>query len=237
MTNWNQITRQALYKEFEACLFDFAYNDVPVKLIRKTIKKFFEQRFYIKVTNRKHQRVESDTIYVGGCYISERDQEGFPAIQLDFLYNKDQELYNLNRTKYRRIALLTVDTFLHEIIHMRQYRSRKFKGIPGYVGTANSMDQLRTQNYLGDRDEIGAYAFNLACELWDKYGSDHNRSISWLDKDLWQKNPKSVYHDYMVCFDGDHDHPVIQRLKSKTIKYLTNYDIDRPFRTAKYLTY
>lgn len=237
MTNWNQITRQALYKEFEGSLLELGYTNVPVNKIKQTVKRFFEQRFYIKVKNRQNKNVERDSIYVGGCYISEYDKDGLPAINLDFYYNKQQKLYNLDRAKYRRVALLAVDTFLHEIIHMRQYRSRKFKEIPGYLSTAHSMDQRKTQAYMGDRDEIGAYAFNLACELWDKFGQDYSRSLRWLDRDYWQKNPKSVFYDYMVCFDGDHDHPVIQKLKRKTLKYLTNYDIDRPFRTAKYLTY
>jgi len=237
MHNWNQVTRQKLYKEFKNELYSLGTVEVPIKLIQKTIKQFFEQRFFVIVKNKLNKKIELNSIYVGGCYISENDEDGLPAIQLDFYYNREQTNIVTKKSSFRRLAKLAVDTLFHEIIHMRQHRSRNFKEIPSYFGNASSLDQQKTQSYLGDKDEIGAFAFNLACELWDKFGDDHLTSANWLDTDSWQTNPKSIFYDYMICFDGDHNNGVIKKLKIQTVKFLANYDIDRPYRTARYLTY
>ena len=102
---------------------------------------------------------------------------------------------------------------------------------------AEDPDQREQQEYLGDQDEIDAFAFNLACELRDRFGDDFEQSTSWLDSDLWLEDPKSQLYHYMTTFDGDHTHPIIVKLKRKTLAYLPNIDIDKPFRTRKYLTY
>lgn len=235
--NYSQITRQALYKDLLAELSFLVHKPTEIKVIQQALKKFFYSRFNFRVVNRRMKKVEKDIIYVGGCYRNELDQEHLPSIEIQFFYTPKLKKCALDAKSLKRFAIVTVDTILHEIIHMRQYRSRNFKEIPGYKSTAYSSNQRREQNYLGDRDEIGAYAFNLACELWDKFGQNHNRSIQWLDTDDWKRDPKNTFYTYMVTFDGDHNHKVIKKLKTQTKKYLPNYDVDKPFRTTKYLTY
>jgi hypothetical protein len=42
------------------------------------------------------------------------------------------------------------DTILHEIMHMRQYRRRKFKILPDYASTAEKTEQRAEQDLWTD---------------------------------------------------------------------------------------
>jgi len=234
--NWNQITRQALYDLLLEHTAILGQKQISIRDFQKSLRKFFKQ-YPIRTKNTRSKLVAANQVYVGGEYYSDDDYDGLPPIEIVFTFCPKEKYLNIDKDDWDDLCLLIVDVTLHEIIHLKQYRSRKFKTKIGYASQAEDPDQKRRQEYLGDQDEIDAYAFNLACELWDRFGRDFEQSHNWLDSDLWIKEPKSQFYHYMTTFDGDHTHSIIIKLKRKTLSYLPNIDIDKPFRTDRHLTY
>lgn len=234
--DWSTVTRRSVYYTLFDAVSILGTEQISVKLVQSTFRKTLKQLIPVKVTSSRNKLVQTNEIYVGGFYYSERDQDGLEPIEIKFSYCPKQTYIDVTYDQWSRLCMLVADVVLHEIIHLKQYRHRDFSDINCYVSKAEDPDQRTQQEYLGDRDEVEAYGFNIACELWDKFGDNINKSTRWLDSDRWQYSPMSQMHQYMIAFDGDHNHPVIQKLKKHARRYLTNYRIDKPFRTRKYLT-
>ena len=135
------------------------------------------------------------------------------------------------------MAIRFADVFMHELIHMRQFRSRNFKAIPGYQSKAELARDRKEQNYYGDRDEMGAYAFNTACELLDRFGYNPTRIIRYLDGFECSRHKNSWWYQYMKTFDWNHNHPIIRRMRNLVLRQLENAYLGKPFKTTDHLTY
>lgn len=176
--------------------------------------------------------IESGSILVGGKYLSYRDAlQHVPFVLIQFYYNPRDCSYNLDLKKYRRFCLDFADTVLHEVIHIRQYRRRKFKPKPDYISESTVNWRRKEQQYLGNEDEIQAYAFNIACDLNDKFKSDYANIISYLNKTQGERKCKkfTVWQRYLHAFEYDHKHDVIKRLKKEVIRYLSRAARGRPY--------
>jgi hypothetical protein len=135
------------------------------------------------------------------------------------------------------MCILFADTILHELMHMRQYRSRKFKQLPDYASTAEKDEQNQEQSYLGNPDEIDAYGFNIACELLDKFRGDEQQVIEYLSED--QKGLRRRYNCwrmYLKAFNHDHNHVIIKRVKKKVIRYIPNAKLGKPYRKKDWIS-
>jgi len=234
--DWSQFTRQALYNALLEHTAILGNKQILIRDFQKCLRKFFKQ-YPIRVKNARNKKVAASEVYVGGGYFMDDDYDGLTPIEIVFNFCPKQTHVDIDQTNWQNICLLITDVVLHEIIHLKQYRARKFKTKFGYASNAEDPEQREQQEYLGDVDEIDAFAFNLACELWDRFGDDFEQSMNWLDSELWLEDTKSQFYHYMAAFDGDHTHPIIVKLKRKTLAYLPNIDIDKPFRTRRYLTY
>jgi hypothetical protein len=84
---------------------------------------------------------------------------------------------------------------------------------------------------------MGAFSFNIACELYDKFGNDFDAAKKYLDSNLAKRAKKSSYHKYLKVFEWNHNHPVIRSMKKKIIRNLPYAQIGKPFRTTNHLTY
>jgi hypothetical protein len=89
---------------------------------------------------------EDGIIYIGGCYYGDDDQENQKRF-IEIVFSYFIWDYSLKITEYRfkRMCEVFADTILHEVIHMRQYRTRNWKAIPGYESTAHSGQQRKNQ--------------------------------------------------------------------------------------------
>jgi DNA-binding NtrC family response regulator len=128
------------------------------------------------------------------------------------------------------------DTVLHEIMHMRQYRRRKFKDLPDYASTAARAEKRQEQEYLGNSDEIDAYSFNIACELLDKFHGNTKKAVNYLNehqKGLRRRH--NCWRMYLKAFDYEHNHPIIQRVKKKVIRYMPHALNGKPYRNKDWI--
>ena len=135
------------------------------------------------------------------------------------------------------MAIRFADVVLHEMVHMRQFRARNFKPLPGYQSTAELTKDRKKQEYYGDRDEMGAHAFNIACELIDRFGYDPSQIGKYLDSNHCRKHKTATWCDYLKAFDWNHNHPIIRRMKNLIMRQLENAYLGKPFKTSTHLTY
>jgi hypothetical protein len=191
----------------------------------------------VKVVIDKDPKHDIGIIYIGGTYYADADIDGNRQIEVVFSYSTDSTTIKMSDARWIRTCNLFADTVLHEVIHMRQYRTREFKAIPGYESTAYYARDRREQEYYGHKDEMGAFSFNIACELYDKFGDNFDTAKKYLDSNLAKRAKKTCWHKYLKAFDWNHSHPVIRSMKKKIVRNLPYAQMGKPFKTPDHLTY
>lgn len=236
--NWTLLTRDNLYRLLYSIRDQVTNRDIPVSQIQKILSSHIKKNLPIRVKNLKDTTTNLGWIYIGGMYYSEvdRSQQARP-IEVNFNYNMFDESIYLSNYRFQQMCRLFADTVLHEVVHMRQYRARKFKSIPGYLSTAERAKDRRAQEYYGDTDEMGAFSFNIACEMVDKFGYDPSAIGKYMASDAARRYKRTCYHRYLKAFNWDPDHKVIKRLRHKVMCQLENARVGRPFKTTDHLTY
>lgn len=237
--NWSLLTRDALFSMLNGIQGKIVDKRMSVEALHDLMGKHIKQHLPVKVRLDRDPKNDRGYVYVGGAYYSDFDRNQYTRhIEIIFSYNSDQKYFKLSRHRWLRICWLFADTMLHEIIHARQYRSRNFKTLPGYQSTAYYARDRKEQNYYGDTDEIGAFSFNIACDLIDRFGDDFDSAAKYLDSNQYRRHTRTTFFKYMKTFNHNHNHPIVKRVKKKAISYLDNaYYHGKPFRTNTYLTY
>lgn len=237
--NWSLLNRDNLYSILYNAGKDIVGKKLPVKDLQKLISAHIKANLPVKVI-RKHNDASQKPgmIYMGGTYYSDYDKsQNNRFIEIVLSYHPDDETLKITEYRWTRLCALFADTILHEVIHMRQYRSRNFKSIPGYESTAYYHKQRVTQQYYGDRDEMGAFAFNIACDMIDRFGNDKLAIQKYMDSMQSKRHKKTTYHRYLSAFDWNHNHPRIRQMKKKIVRNLDYAEVGKPFKTTNYLTY
>jgi hypothetical protein len=203
--------------------------------IVRSFLRFFQLPIHLRTTYSA--KMPETEVWVGGLYNCIKDASSEICITIQLQFFEGSKKVNLTTKLFRRICYSIADTILHEIIHLRQYRRRQFKDIPGYESTANSNRQWQAQTYLGHYDEIDAYSFNIACQLKDKFKGDKNKIVNYLNSNLNNRvTKKTSFKMYLDAFDHNHNHPVIKKVKKKVINYLPNAMlIGKPYKTTDWL--
>lgn len=235
--NWSLLDRTSLYSMLYGLKPFIVGKKLPARTIQKLLSTHIKSYLPIKVTMQQDPTHEKGLVYVGGAYYATYDIEDKRQIEIVFSYRDTGESVKLTDTRWRRMCILFADTVLHEIIHLRQYRSRNFKEIPGYLSTAYYAKDRREQEYYGHKDEMGAFAFNIACELYDRFGDDFDSAKRYLDTNLPKRSKRTSWHRFLKAFDWNHNHPIVRSMKKKIIRNLPYAEIGKPFKTTDYLTY
>jgi hypothetical protein len=233
--NWADLDRDYLKSLFCTLKSDLVGNTLHVQTIQKLFSKTIKEYLPVKVTSVADNSIDKNLIYIGGFYDSTLDRRGRPCIEVQFSYNPNDSKLNLTEYRLRRMARTFADVILHEIVHLRQFRARNFKDIPGYHSTAASASERKSQEYFGDTDELVALAFNAACELYDRFGSDHRASMQYLNSDRAKRSKNTWIHKQLAAFDWNHEHKIIRRYKKKVIHFLPYAELGKPFKTTDWL--
>ena len=235
--DWSSLDREYLTHLFWETSDKIIGKELPISLIHSTISKHIKKHLPIKVAKHTDPNVEFGFTYIGGCYYSTQDYDNKKCIELILSYNTFENKLTISRHRFKQMSVLFADTILHEIIHMRQFRRREFKDLPDYASTAEKREIRAQQSYLGNSDEIDAYAFNASCELVSKFFGDHNKIVKYLNETQRKTRGKlDTWKMYLKAFDYDHDHYIIQRLKKKIIRYLPYADLGKPYRNRDWIS-
>lgn len=236
--NWSSLDRDLLYRYFNKLNSRVSGKNFTSEQLHKIISKRAKSLLPVKVTKGYDEKLAPDRVHIGGTYYSDLDKKKrVRFVEVVVKYHPDTKIIKVTSESWRTISKLFADTILHEIIHIRQYRARNFKDIPGYQSTASSARQRVDQSYYGDPDEMGAFAFNIACEAIDRYGYQPQQIKKYLDSNISKRHKISSWKQYLKAFDYNHDHRVIKRMKKKILSKLENAANGKPFRTNDWLTY
>lgn len=179
------------------------------KLVNKRITpKSFVQRLGIFL-NRRHDitisLVHSNTLLdpgdftIGGAYESMYDEQRKKPFVFHFIVNHNKEHpWLITDQLAKEIAADLIETISHEYRHQYQYRSRRFMLPRAYKSNVTDMELRAEQEYLGNSDEIDAYAYNIAVR----------RSLGL--------SPSRDIDVYVRAFGQGH--PVVRRLHKKIVK-------------------
>ena len=236
--NWSLLDRNMLYSMLYSLKSEIVDRRLPIGEITSVISKHLKSHLPIKVRSHRHKPVKKGEVWIGGAYYSDDDKQGkkrFIEIELAFPTTADTMKTSLYR--WERMCTLFADTILHEIIHVRQYRARNFKDIPGYESTAYYAKDRAWQEYYGHRDEMGAHSFNLAQDMIDKFGWDTRAIKEYLDSPVPKRVRANGWGRFMKTFKYDHSHPKVIQMKHKIMTQLENAYNGKPFKTTNYLTY
>jgi len=235
--DWSELTRSNLYSMFYSLNSEIVGKELSPNQIQNRINRHIKAHLPVKLRKCIYAPTEKGYIFMGGVYYSDLDKNSKPCIEVNFNYNPTDAKFKITNYRWRRMSMRFADVMLHEMVHMRQFRSRNFKSIPGYQSTAELAKERKEQNYYGDRDEMGAFAFNTACELIDRFGYNPTQISHYMDSFECRRHKNSWWYQYLKTFDWNHDHPIIRRMKNLIMRQLENAYIGKPFKTTNHLTY
>lgn len=180
---------------------------------------FVGTRFRIDVSHAESIEAEQNDIEFNGFYDSGLDENGDISIELYLITNPHSDFIILDDKEFDMIIRRCADSIIHEMIHMKQSRSRDFLEVDDMAYTMVEDEVLENQLYLGSRDEIYAYGYNIAQELLDT--GDLQTSLKKLEQISTIKMEDSVnLWAYVNTFAKDIDHPVLRRLIKRIYKSL-----------------
>lgn len=235
--NWSVLDRESLYSYFYSLNQRVVGKKLTPDQIHRMISKHIKLLLPVRIKKHIDAKILERHIFMGGMYHSGPDKKGKPSIEVNFSYHPWDEYLKMTDYRWKRMSIRFADVMLHEIIHMRQFRARGFKDIPGYQSKAESAKNRREQEYYGDRDEMGAFAFNIACEMIDRFGYEPTVIKRYMDTNGAKRHKNSWWFNYLKSFDFNHDHKIIRRMKQKILRQLENAVEGKPFKTADWLTY
>jgi hypothetical protein len=234
--NWSEWDKHTIVDMVYMVRDDLVNKTLTIGDFHDIITKHIKKWMPVRVRKSQELQVEPTFVWVGGVYHTEYDMNKQKAIELCFAYSLADTKLTYTGRRFNRLCSRIADVLLHEIIHMRQARKRKFKSLPGYSSTAESTKQRVEQEYLGDNDEIDAYAFNMACELDEKFNGDMRRIVDYLNED--QKGKRRNYdtwRTYLRAFNWDQNHRIIKRIKKRSIYYLSRTQVSKPYQCKDWI--
>ena len=235
--DWSTLDRNSIISHVMAVSPLLVGTKIPAVVVHSILKNNLKELAPFKIKRTYTYKVDPGIPYIGGSYYSYLDQEYDRCIEICFYYFDEDTAIKFKRSQLYETAVLIADTVLHEIMHMRQYRRRKFKSLPDYKSKAYKSDIRKEQAYLGNTDEIDAYAFNIACELHEKFKGNHDEILGYLNQCLKKYRHRNHWKIYLKAFEYDHNHPIIKRLKKKIVGYLPSAARGKPYKTNEWINW
>lgn len=235
--DWSSINRYDLTEYVWSAYPKLINKEMTVEKFHRTLGNHIKHVIPIKLKKLSEKKVENNCVWVGGVYYSDLDEMKQKPIELVIVYKNSKDTIKITPKSFHRTCHTITNTIMHEIIHMRQYRRRKFKVLPAYNSNAEKTEQHEEQTYLGCSDEIDAYGYNIACELLWKFENDTDKVIKYLDEDQHgKKRNHNSWRMYLKAFNHDHEHPIIKRVKQKVVRYLPNAIYGKPYRNKDWIS-
>ena len=182
----------------------------------------------VVITTDKSSNVEPNDLNINAYYDPDEDEMDDQPFEITVVFPKDNPNVTMDKEGWREFAIKVIDFLEHEMIHQAQYRSRDFR--PGRQYRSKHPDQStsKSQEYLGNPDEIEAYAYNLSRELLRKTNNDYGRTMNLLrnfsktamTKDQAGRLLSPNLFGYFKDFGFDTTHPVLKALMKKTYQFV-----------------
>lgn len=186
----------------------YQFNNIYDSLINKEVDKKVILRKFRKVIPFKECKllgIETMSLPFGrfnvsGLYDPNQDELGKPPITVEIAFPTNKNFKfddkNLRREHWAELCIDLASVLGHEFVHLQQFRQRNFNWPRVYKSKNDSPSLREIEEYYGDSDEIGAYAFMAATEFCiDKF--------SKTDKKCWIEHTHA-HKTYKKFFTQDH---------------------------------
>lgn len=180
-----------IYKNIKTILndVDIPFGRVRAIDIKKRLSKLFKN---VKITIEKSNTLLNDDYAISGFYLEELGK-----IQILLIVSNGSKGY-LKIENPDTFKFHIAQTIQHEYIHHCQFMKRDELSIDSFSLCSNGTIE---QKYLGERDEIDAYSYDIALEV-NMYGWNNSQTLN-------------IYRKQFAS-----NHPIIKRLLKKTYKNL-----------------
>jgi hypothetical protein len=162
---------------------------------------------------------------VSGLYDPSKDKIGAPPILIEIAFPKKSKFkfdnFDIRRDEWIEFCVEITSTIGHEFVHLTQFRKRNFLPSKLYSSKSKILVIKEMQEYYGDPDEIDAYAFIAATELY-------LNKLFQPKKQFVLKTTK-IFKIYVKVFKKND--PVLIRLAKKTNQHLKI--LERQYHAAK----
>tara|TARA_Y100000385_G_C13105598_1_gene647494 strand:+ start:3095 stop:3778 length:684 start_codon:yes stop_codon:yes gene_type:complete len=198
-------------------------DNLQPKYIARKLKSLIASLGVEKVSVDYTNNVDVNDMNLNATYDPWDDEDELDPYRIDLLFNpKNKDGIKFSADTIEEIKFRVIDALEHEMIHSKQYRKRDFATQKGFRATD------REQKYLGNQDEIEAFAKNISSELLRH--ADKEQALDMLRKansttELRDKlgnllSPNLV--GYLTAWNFNTRHPVIKKLLKKTYFYIQN---------------
>lgn len=114
------------------------------------------------------ENLEIDDFSIGAEYDPDLDQQHKKQIIINLFINHPKTVpWYISDEVAKRFALELTEALVHEYQHQHQYRSRRYRmHKEQFISEHQDLSIKSEQEYLGNPDEIDAYAANIAARSW-----------------------------------------------------------------------
>ena len=214
--------RKDLEKSIQAFLTYLSMEDnLKPKYIAKQLKQTLKHLGVGEVTLDYVDQVDQGDMNLNATYDPWDDEDELDPYRIELLFNpKNKNNVKFSKDTLEEIKHRLIDALEHEMIHSVQYQKRDFKTQRGF------RSKNREQEYLGNQDEIEAFAKNISSELLRHADKDEatdmlrsvNNTTELRDKLGNLLSPNLV--GYLRAWDFNTRHPVIKKLLKKVYNYI-----------------
>lgn len=188
---------------------DMSLNEFTVADFTKFLRNFVGTQD-VKVKTARDICVEMDQVIILGSYDPEDDEENLPAITINVTFNPAQRMIRIVDVDWAKICIDLIERVGHEVIHQHQFRNRNFDISPFmFASKTPNLDKLEVQEYLANPDEIEAYGYSIAIEMYLKHSG-----VVLTSKHVSQCQVFKVYCDAFGT-----NHIIVKQLLEFAVKY------------------
>jgi len=180
----------------------------PAKLT--SILRRFVGNSGISVQTHRDNAVHRNQVVISGFYDPDEDEANLSSITIYATYHPKQKFIYIKNIDWAQLCIDLIECTGHEIVHQVQYRSREFDVGPHIFVSMSESDRKRAdQEYLGNADEVEAYGYSIAAEVFLKYAP----------KELTHRyiTRSSLYKVYASAFGREHT--IVKNLARFAVSY------------------
>lgn len=190
------------YKNLSNWITPLINQSIEPRLFARRLHRFLNKwhpirlKLIIEIEN-----LEIDDFTIGAEYDPDLDQQRKKQIIINFFINHPKNMpWLITNDVAERFTIELVEALVHEYQHQHQYRSRRYRLHKEYFVSEHSDLKIKNeQEYLGNPDEVDAYAANIAARIWVmNYGLNTNVFDAVNTSDSFD------LHNYFKIFGNDH---------------------------------
>ena len=226
------ITRQDIESALSPFLtFIASGKEISFKNIAKKLQVDLNSIGVDEVLFSQSKNVGAGDMNMNAAYDPVEDEEGGDHFEIDLLFSDKDKTIAFSAEGVDNIKNRLIDVLEHELIHKNQYRRRGFKKQREFKPIKGLSDKVKkSREYLGNDDEIEAYAKNIASELVRK--TDKETALTLLrmaGKTAQYREKENLLSPnlfaYFSVFNFDSSHPVIKKLLKKIWSYIKTGEV------------